>query len=104
MAFSDCISVNGEAMVGFVYNSLLNDGYYGLLSKDGASTFENFLIRGNDPAYQMTLPPVVLKPRPRLSRARQPLAPAVSVKPSPALNSAVQLVAETPLRPPAPLP
>ena len=52
------VTVNGEAVLGFVFNSLLNDGEFGLLSKDGASTFDNFLARGDDPAYSMDLPPV----------------------------------------------
>ncbi|MFO7963509.1 MAG: Calx-beta domain-containing protein [Desulfobacterales bacterium] len=53
------VTVNGEAVAGFVYNSLLNDGEYGLLSKDGMSTFDNFLIRGDDPAYQTLILPNV---------------------------------------------
>jgi len=52
------VTVNGEAVLGYVFNSLLNDGEFGLLSKDGASTFDNFVFRGDDPAYSMSLPPV----------------------------------------------
>jgi Ca2+-binding RTX toxin-like protein len=45
------VSVNGNAVLGFVYNGLLNDGGVGLLVRDGTAAFDGFSIRGDDPAY-----------------------------------------------------
>ena len=45
------VSVNGQAVLGFVYNGLLNDGGVGLLVRDGTAAFDSFSIRGDDPAY-----------------------------------------------------
>jgi hypothetical protein len=45
------VTLDGEAVVGHVFNSLLNDGDLGLLSKDGVSSFDYVVARGDDPAY-----------------------------------------------------
>ena len=53
------VTVNGQAVVGHVFNSLLNDGGFGLISRDGASVFDDFVVRGDDPDLAMPLPPLV---------------------------------------------
>ena len=45
------VTVNETAVVGFVFNSLLNDGEIGLFTKDEGSIFDNFVVMGDDPAY-----------------------------------------------------
>ncbi len=45
------VTLDGEAVVGHVFNSLLNDGDLGLLSKDGVSNFDDVVAQGDDPAY-----------------------------------------------------
>ena len=45
------VTLDGEAAVGHVFNSLLNDGIIGLMSKDGTSAFDDVVARGDDPAY-----------------------------------------------------
>jgi len=45
------VTLDGEAVVGHVFNSLLNDGDLGLLSKDGVSSFDYVVAQGDDPAY-----------------------------------------------------
>ena len=45
------VTLDGEAIVGNVFNSLLNDGSIGLLSKDGSSVFDDVVVRGDDPAF-----------------------------------------------------
>jgi hypothetical protein len=45
------VTLDGEAVLGHVFNSLLNDGYIGLLSKDGVSNFDDVVAQGDDPAY-----------------------------------------------------
>ncbi|OUR78342.1 hypothetical protein A9Q83_08220 [Alphaproteobacteria bacterium 46_93_T64] len=45
------VELDGKAVTGFVYYSLLNDGDVGLFVEDGAATFDNTTLRGDDPAY-----------------------------------------------------
>ncbi len=45
------VTLNGTAVIGHVFNSLLNDGQLGLLSLGGESLFDDFAISGNDPMF-----------------------------------------------------
>ncbi|MDF2181792.1 LEPR-XLL domain-containing protein [Neptuniibacter sp. CAU 1671] len=45
------VLVDDVAVVGHVYNSLLNDGQVGVLVTEDSVNFENFTVRGDDPAY-----------------------------------------------------
>ncbi|TXS95200.1 calcium-binding protein [Parahaliea maris] len=45
------ISLDGTAIATHSYNSILNDGQFGVLSLQGSSHFSDFLVRGDDPAY-----------------------------------------------------
>ena len=45
------VTVDEQAVVGHVYNALLNDGDLGLVSRDGASSFDEVTLSGDDPAF-----------------------------------------------------
>ena len=45
------VTLDGKSVVTHSFNSLLNDGQFGVLNVDGNSHFDNFLVRGDDPAY-----------------------------------------------------
>lgn len=45
------VLVDGTAVAGHVYNSLVNDGDVGLLVSDGSIGFDSLTIRTDDPAY-----------------------------------------------------
>jgi Ca2+-binding RTX toxin-like protein len=45
------VTVDNQSKVGHVYNSILNDGAIGLLTKDAQSIFDNFVTKGDDPYY-----------------------------------------------------
>lgn len=49
------VLVDGDAVLAYVFNGLLNDGDYGLLVNDGSASFDDFLVRGDDPAYGQAL-------------------------------------------------
>ena len=49
------VTLDDQAVVGHVFNSLLTDGFIGLLSKDGATLFDNVVAQGDDPAYAENL-------------------------------------------------
>ena len=49
------VTLNDQAVVGHVFNSLLTDGFIGLLSKDGATLFDDVVVQGDDPAYAENL-------------------------------------------------
>ena len=49
------VAVNGQAVIAHVFNGLLNDANFGLLSADGSTSFDNFLVRGDDSAYSTAL-------------------------------------------------
>jgi len=42
---------NWQGMVGHVFNAVTVDGDFGLLSKDGASSFDEVTVKTNDPAF-----------------------------------------------------
>jgi Ca2+-binding RTX toxin-like protein len=44
---------NWQAMVGHVYNAVTVDGDFGLLSKDGSSSFDEVTVKTNDPAFRV---------------------------------------------------
>jgi hypothetical protein len=46
------VNVNGQAVLGHAYSGLAVDGDFGLLSIDGATSFDDFTARTNDPAHQ----------------------------------------------------
>ncbi|MBL4908243.1 MAG: matrixin family metalloprotease, partial [Sneathiella sp.] len=45
------VELNGTAVTGFVYYSLLNDGSVGLFVDSGTANFDDTIVRGDDPAY-----------------------------------------------------
>ena len=42
---------NWQAMVSYAFNAAVVDGYFGLLSKDGVSSFDQVKVKTNDPAF-----------------------------------------------------
>jgi Ca2+-binding RTX toxin-like protein len=45
------VYVNGQAVLGHVYNGIVVDGGFGLLSNGGESSFDDVTLKTNDPAY-----------------------------------------------------
>jgi len=45
------VMLDGEAVVGHVFNSLLTDGSLGLFSEGGTTVFDDVVAQGDDPAY-----------------------------------------------------
>jgi Ca2+-binding RTX toxin-like protein len=45
------VVVNGKSVLNFDYNILVHDGKIGLYARNGAASFDNVLIRGDDIAY-----------------------------------------------------
>ncbi len=43
---------NWQAMVGHVFNAVVVDGSFGLLSKDGSSSFDTLTVKTDDPAFR----------------------------------------------------
>lgn len=48
---SAAVTVDGEAVLGHVYNALLNDGGVGLLARDGTTGFDSAVVRSDDPVF-----------------------------------------------------
>ena len=46
------VSLNNQAVLGYVYNAVTVDGDFGLLSRDGTTTFDLVTVSTNDPDYQ----------------------------------------------------
>ncbi|MEJ2308986.1 MAG: hypothetical protein P8Z78_06660, partial [Gammaproteobacteria bacterium] len=51
--FGGAVSVllDGQAVLSYTYNSLLNDGGFGLLSKSGVTSVDELVIKSDDPAF-----------------------------------------------------
>jgi hypothetical protein len=47
--------VNGQVVTSYGFNAPIVDGGIGLLTKDGNSSFDNFMLRTNDPAFGTTI-------------------------------------------------
>ena len=47
------VTVDGQAVMGYTFNSILNDGEFGLLSMEGSTSFDDFIVKGDDPAYEL---------------------------------------------------
>jgi Ca2+-binding RTX toxin-like protein len=47
------VEIDGTAVAGHLYNAILNDGGVGLYVESGTTAFESFVIRGDDPAYDV---------------------------------------------------
>jgi len=45
------VSINGQTVLGHVFNSVAVDGGFGLLTRDGTSSFDEVTIRTNDPVF-----------------------------------------------------
>ncbi len=45
------VVLNGKSVVSLTYNYLVHDGGLGLLARNGAASFDNVLLRGDDVAY-----------------------------------------------------
>ena len=50
------VSLDGQAVLGFVYNALTVDGGYGLFTERAASSFDTVTMMTNDLAYDDSLP------------------------------------------------
>ena len=48
---SATVTLDGKSIVTHTFNSLLNDGQYGVLNVGGNSHFDSYLVRGDDTAY-----------------------------------------------------
>jgi hypothetical protein len=48
------VTVDGQAVVGHGFDGLTVDGAFGMLSRDGASSFDSFTVKTNDPAFEPT--------------------------------------------------
>jgi Ca2+-binding RTX toxin-like protein len=46
------VNVDGQAVLGHAFNGLAVDGDFGLLTIEGASSFDDFTIKTNDPAFR----------------------------------------------------
>jgi hypothetical protein len=49
------VTLNGQAVIGYAFNGLLVDGGFGVLCKGGASSFDSFAVKSNDPALAQNL-------------------------------------------------
>jgi Ca2+-binding RTX toxin-like protein len=45
------VIVNGKTVAGLAFNGLVTDGAFGLLGRNGASSFDWFTVKTDDPAY-----------------------------------------------------
>ncbi|MEH6585177.1 MAG: LEPR-XLL domain-containing protein [Halioglobus sp.] len=45
------VAIDGQSVLTHSFNSLLNDGLFGVLDVSGGTSFDDFLVRGDDPAY-----------------------------------------------------
>jgi hypothetical protein len=50
------VTLNGEEALTHVFNALVMDGAYGLLSANGSTSYDTLTISTNDPAYSQTEP------------------------------------------------
>ena len=77
------ITIDGTAVAAYAFNSILNDGDFGLLVEDGTADFDEALIETDDPAYanaQQALTvqvPAPQRPRNIASLQQSDLAPIV---------------------------
>jgi hypothetical protein len=47
------VTVDGQAVVGWGFHSGVVDGGFGLFTRDGASSFDSFTVKTNDPAFEV---------------------------------------------------
>src|SRR5262249_56342654 len=45
------VVLNNKSVLNFTYNFLVHDGGLGLMARNGAGSFDNLLIRGDDQTY-----------------------------------------------------
>jgi hypothetical protein len=45
------VSIDGQAVLGHVFNAVVVDGDFGLITRGAASSFNSFTVRTDDPAY-----------------------------------------------------
>jgi hypothetical protein len=45
------VLVNGQAALSYVFNSVVTDGSFGLLARNGSASFDSFTVRTDDPAF-----------------------------------------------------
>jgi Ca2+-binding RTX toxin-like protein len=45
------VTLNGQAMVGFAYNAVTVDGYFGLIAVNGATSFDDVKVKTTDRAF-----------------------------------------------------
>jgi subtilisin-like proprotein convertase family protein len=46
------LTLNGQALLGFVYNALVVDGGYGVIARNGQAEFDTVTLMTDDPAYE----------------------------------------------------
>ena len=54
------MTLDGQAVTSFVYNAILVDGYFGLFTADGSSSFDAATFRTDDPAFAAPTTPSAL--------------------------------------------
>jgi Ca2+-binding RTX toxin-like protein len=50
------VTLDGQAVLSYAFNSLVTDGEFGLLALEGTAVFDSFMVRTDDPAYATTDP------------------------------------------------
>lgn len=45
------VLINGQAALSYVFNSVVTDGSFGLLARNGSASFDSFTVRTDDPAF-----------------------------------------------------
>jgi Ca2+-binding RTX toxin-like protein len=45
------VTVNGQAVAGYAYNASVVDGFSGLVTRGGPATFDNVMVKTDDPAF-----------------------------------------------------
>jgi hypothetical protein len=82
------VVLNGNSVLSYTYNYLVHDGSLGLMAKNGAASFSNLLIRGDDPAYSGGgTPQLAASPAPG---SAGPVAVLTSAQLAPVVEAAIE--------------
>jgi Ca2+-binding RTX toxin-like protein len=69
------VTLNGQAVGGFVYNALLVDGGFGLLSRNGPASFDDVKVQTDDPVFLPPAAPAALTAADAPVESSAPAAP-----------------------------